>query len=161
MYYSANGVTISRDPDQYSTDFKKAMNHLTSLSTDPQQDVIVLCTLGGRVDQGLGLLHEMYREHKSNPNVRLWLFSECSVSFLLRKGQNRIYARTSSGCFTENVGIVPLYGAATVTTTGLEWDITDWETKLGEQVSTSNHVVQDVVTIYTSAEVLFTIEIAR
>jgi len=137
------------------------MNKFQSVSADKEQNIIVLCTLGGRVDQGLGLLHEMYREHKSNPDVRLWLFSECSVSFLLSRGINHISALTSSNFFTENVGIIPIFGPATITTTGLEWDVSDWPTSLGEQVSTSNHVVEDTVTIRTNAEVLFTIELSQ
>jgi len=137
------------------------MNKFQSVSAGKEQNIIVLCTLGGRVDQGLGLLHEMYREHKSNPGVRLWLFSECSVSFLLFQGINHISALRSSNVFTENVGIIPLFGPATITTTGLEWDVLDWPTSLGEQVSTSNHVVEDTVTIRTDAEVLFTIELSQ
>jgi len=103
----------------------------------------------------------MYREHKNNPNLRLWLFSECSVSFLLSPGNSHISELKSSNSFTENVGIIPLFGPATITTTGLEWDVSDWSTSLGEQVSTSNHVVEDIVHIRTDAEVLFTIELSQ
>jgi thiamine pyrophosphokinase len=40
----------------------------------------------------------------------------------------------------------------------LEWDVQEWHTQMGGQVSTSNHIVKDQVTISTDAEVLFTVE---
>jgi thiamine pyrophosphokinase len=57
------------------------------------------------------------------------------------------------------MGILPLYSPAVITTHGLEWDITDWDTRMGGQVSTSNHVVGDRVDVETDAVVLFTIEV--
>jgi hypothetical protein len=68
---------------------------LPAVGNGTSQDVIILGTISGRVDQGIGLLHEMYREAKSHcaesdAPVRLWLFSEQSVSFLLHQGRNVI-----------------------------------------------------------------------
>ncbi|GAB7331983.1 hypothetical protein MBLNU13_g03890t1 [Cladosporium sp. NU13] len=76
--YAKLGVEISQDPDQYSTDFGKAIAKV--LSTKPTtRDLLVLGSVGGRVDQGIGLLHELYREQKfRHPEVRFWLFSEAS-----------------------------------------------------------------------------------
>lgn len=128
-----------------------------SLSSS-RKDVLVLGTLAGRVDQGLGLLHEMIREETKHPNLRLWLFSESSLSFILRSECNLIQGLQSSGLFTENVGLVPVWGPATITTSGLEWDIKDWYTHMGGQVSTSNHVKADEVQVETNAPILFTIE---
>lgn len=158
-YYAAHGVEVSRDGDQYSTDFGKTMDKISSrVSSEAMQDVLVLGTLGGRVDQGLGLLHELIREEVKHPNLRMWLFSESSVSFILKSRHNVIRGLQSSRLFTENVGIVPMYGPATITTAGLEWDVADWKTQIGGQVSTSNHVRADEVHVETDAPVLFTIE---
>lgn len=163
-YYVSQQVEVSRDGDQDSTDFGKAMGKLgcrVSLCTSVSgrgQDVLVLGTVGGRVDQGLGLLHEMMREEAKYPLLRLWLFSECSVSFVLCRGRNVIGGLQSGDVFGKHVGIVPLYGPATITTAGLEWDVDGWETQMGRQVSTSNHVQADEVCVDTNAPVLFTIE---
>jgi thiamine pyrophosphokinase len=111
-YYKEHGVHVEEDGDQYSTDFGKAMKVLTngypdrtspSLATslrpvasshgleDDGQDIIILGTIAGRVDQGLGLLHEIYREYqKHGPSARLWLLSEQNISFLLAPGKNVI-----------------------------------------------------------------------
>ncbi|KAI7097300.1 hypothetical protein KC324_g21329, partial [Hortaea werneckii] len=61
--YEKLQVQVSEDPDQYSTDFgkaiKKVIEHLPEVS-----DILIHGSLGGRVDQGIGLLHELYREQK-------------------------------------------------------------------------------------------------
>jgi thiamine pyrophosphokinase len=158
-YYAAQGVKVSRDRDQYSTDFGKCMQKISSrVASSALQDVLVLGTLGGRVDQGLGLLHEMIREETKHPNLRIWLFSESSLSFVLRSRHNTIRDLLSSGIFTENVGLVPIWGPAIISTVGLEWDVAEWETQMGSQVSTSNHVKADEVRVVTNAPILFTIE---
>jgi thiamine pyrophosphokinase len=158
-YYASQGVEVTQDPDQYSTDFGKTMQKLSSLgSPGRQHDVLVLGTLAGRVDQGLGLLHEMVREEAKHENLRVWLFSECSVSVILRSKHSAIQGLISSGLFTENVGLVPVYGPAIISTRGLEWDVQEWPTHMGGQVSTSNHVKADTVHVETDTPILFTIE---
>jgi thiamine pyrophosphokinase len=158
-YYASLGVQVSQDHDQYSTDFGKNMQKISSRSSSTsRKDVLVLGTLAGRVDQGLGLLHEMIREESKHPDLRLWLFSECSLSFILRSQRNIITGLQSSKLFTENVGLLPVWGPATITTGGLEWDVKEWDTHMGGQVSTSNHVKADEVHVETTGPILFTIE---
>jgi thiamine pyrophosphokinase len=155
--YSQLGVEISLDPDQYSTDFGKGITK--TLSTKPAlRDLLVLGSLGGRVDQGIGLLHELFREQKfRHPGVRFWLFSEASVSVVLGVGRTRLHLPVGE-LITRNVGILPVYGKAFVSTRGLEWDVEAWETEMGGQVSSSNHVVEEWVEVETDREVLFTVE---
>ena len=158
-YYAAHGVDVSQDHDQYSTDFGKTMRKISSRSlSSSRKDVLILGTLAGRVDQGLGLLHEMIREETKHPTLRLWLFSESSLSFILRSEHSIIQGLQSSGLFTENIGLVPVWGPATITTAGLEWDVKEWYTHMGGQLSTSNHVKADEVRVETNAPILFTIE---
>ncbi|PGH05782.1 thiamine pyrophosphokinase [Blastomyces parvus] len=116
----------------------------------------------------------------------LYLISEESISFLLHRGHNRIHVpggslmgvspslspsppsqsttatTTQTTPFAENVGIIPIAGPAAITTKGLEWDIHDWKTNFGGQVSSSNHVRSEVVEVLVEGEVpvLFTIELA-
>jgi thiamine pyrophosphokinase len=100
----------------------------------------------------------MIREETKHPDLRLWLFSESSLSFILSSQHNTIRALQSSKLFTENVGLVPVWGPAVITTAGLEWDVDKWPTSMGSQVSTSNHVKADEVRVETDAPILFTIE---
>lgn len=152
------GVEVTQDPDQYSTDFGKGINKV--LSQQPGvRDLLVLGSVGGRVDQGIGLLHELYREQKfRHPNIRFWLFSESSVSVMLKPGTTVLHTPLSEGLITKNVGILPIYGPASINTHGLEWDVQDWKTEMGGQVSSSNHIVADRIEITTDNEVLFTVE---
>ncbi|KAM0724136.1 hypothetical protein Q7P37_000017 [Cladosporium fusiforme] len=152
------GVEVTRDPDQYSTDFGKGINKVLARKPDVR-DLLVLGSLGGRVDQGIGLLHELYREQKfRHPNVRFWLFSEASVSVMLSPGTTVLHTPLSEGLITKMIGILPIYGPAVISTQGLEWDVQDWKTEMGGQVSSSNHIVADRIEITTDKEVLFTVE---
>lgn len=63
--------------------------------------------------------------------------------------------------FEENIGIIPLSAPASITTRGLEWDVHDWHTEIGGQISTSNHIRADIVEVETSVPVLFTVELAQ
>lgn len=110
------------------------------------------------MDHGLGMLHDMIREESRDQMLRLWLFSESSISFILKGGHSIVEGLMSSKLFTKNVGLIPIYGPATITTSGLEWDVNDWDTQMGTQVSSSNHVMAEIVHVRTSAPILFTIE---
>jgi thiamine pyrophosphokinase len=68
---------------------------------------------------------------------------------------------SQNGIFTKNIGILPIYGAATISTKGLEWNVEDWRTEMGGRVSTSNHVLEDKIEVVTDEVVLFTIERVR
>lgn len=156
--YEQLGVEVSQDPDQYSTDFGKAIKKTIERAPDAKE-VLILGSIGGRVDQGIGLLHELYREQKfRHPDIRFWLFSEASISTILKPGSIAIYTPLESGLIKRNIGILPLYGPATISTQGLEWDVEDWPTAMGGQVSTSNHIMTDRIVINTDNEVLFTVE---
>lgn len=63
--------------------------------------------------------------------------------------------------FEENIGIIPLSAPASITTQGFEWDVENWHTEIGTQVSTSNHIRADRVEVLTSVPVLFTVELAQ
>ena len=128
--------------------------------------MLVLGGLGGRVDQGLSQIHHLYGVLNDESLLvgKMYLLSEQSVSFVLQKGPNKIRCRSQEGkgekIFTENVGILPVGAPASVSTKGLEWDVEDWKTEFGGQISTSNHIKADVIEVLTNERVLFTIELA-
>lgn len=103
-------------------------------------------------------MHEIFREELKDPLLRLWLISEASVSFILEPGMNVVNGLKTSGLFTRNMGLIPIYGPAVITTSGLEWDVKDWDTQMGTRVSSSNHVISDEVQVKTDAPILFTIQ---
>ncbi|KXG50271.1 thiamine pyrophosphokinase, eukaryotic [Penicillium griseofulvum] len=118
----------------------------------------------------------------------LYLVSEESITFIIQTGKNTIYTpgtrradiaassdvsessrkrkreeeqKKPEYFFEENIGIIPLSAPAKITTHGFEWDVEDWHTELGGQLSTSNHIRAEKVEVETSVPVLFTIELAE
>ncbi|KAK0621992.1 thiamine pyrophosphokinase [Bombardia bombarda] len=171
-YFEGRSTTVIHDPDQYSTDFSKAVKHIrdrcqqANEATQQQHavDIVAIGGLGGRVDQGLSQLHHLYlfQAHPRYADGRMYLFSGESLTFLLKGGcRHFIHVREEGevDAFGKYVGILPVKEPSRITTKGLEWDVTDWETQFGGQVSTSNHVLPEtkVVEVETTRDVLFTI----
>ncbi|OGM50824.1 thiamine pyrophosphokinase [Aspergillus bombycis] len=149
-------------------------------------DVLILGGLGGRVDQAFSQIHHLYSMTQSysssSPSTssqegtgrigNLYLISEESITFILLPGVNTIQtpgtnrpgvspAEHAEDLLEENVGIIPLSGPARITTSGFQWDVVDWRTEIGGQLSTSNHIRSDVVTVESLVPVLFTVELAE
>lgn len=165
-------MKIVHDPDQYSTDLTKCLKYIRNSianaedeynSSQSGEDVAIFGSLGGRADQAFSQVHHLYTCSRDFPSTirDLYLITAQSVMFLLEKGQNRIHAPVGSAHFTENVGIIPVGRPSIITTHGLEWDVTDWSTEFGTQISTSNHIRAEIVEVDTSDRVLFTLEIAK
>ncbi|KAK8051536.1 thiamine pyrophosphokinase- eukaryotic [Apiospora rasikravindrae] len=164
-------VQVIRDQDQYSSDFTKALRHIRErreCNGSESNDIVCMGGLGGRVDQGLSQLHHLYLFQTSPTYAegRVYLVSGESLTFLLKAGTHRIHvrewARAENGTndvFGKHVGIIPVREPSVISTKGLEWDVEDWPTEFGGQISTSNHVLPDteVVEVRATKDVLFTI----
>ena len=172
-YYEGKGVMIVKDPDQYSTDLMKCLKHLEksdklrlfheTCSHNPEIDVAIFGALGGRADQAFSQLHHLYwmaNYDHSGWKGDVFLITPDSLVFLLEKGSNKIYTPVGTQNFTENIGIIPIGRPSIIKTRGLEWDVADWHTEFGGQMSTSNHIKADVIEVETTERVLFTLEFA-
>ncbi|RAK89919.1 thiamine pyrophosphokinase [Aspergillus costaricaensis CBS 115574] len=115
------------------------------------------------------------KEGKNGNEGALYLVSEESITFILHPGKNVIRTpgvkradlsvSTTSGeeeeyLLEENVGIIPLSGPERITTKGFQWDVESWETEIGGQISTSNHIRAEEVEVSAGGAVLFTVELA-
>lgn len=172
-HFSRRGVIIEKVPDQDSTDFQKGLKWIRKHSAQPnvsgveedlpaQVDVVAIGGLGGRVDQGFSGIHHLFLA-QDDPGLldgRIYLLSEQSLSFVLGAGQNVIHVDRDT--FNENVGIIPVLGPAVITTKGLEWDVENWKTEFGGQISTSNHIRSDKLEIcFEGKRPLFTLELGN
>ncbi|KAE9371330.1 thiamineeeeeeeeeeeeeeeeeeeeeeeeeeeeeeeeeeeeeeeeeeeeeeeeeeeeee pyrophosphokinase [Stipitochalara longipes BDJ] len=165
-YWTSKNVPVIHDDDQYSTDFMKAVNYIRG-KQDKGLDIVVLGGLGGRVDQGMSVLHQLYTYQKEPgyPEGKMYLLSTEAITFVLKAGRHKIKAMAKYGedglgaGLGKHVGIIPLKEPSIITTEGLEWDIKDWKTEFGGQMSTSNHVKKDWITVETTKDVLFTIDL--
>ncbi|KAJ5105065.1 hypothetical protein NUU61_002412 [Penicillium alfredii] len=131
-------------------------------------------------DHGKGQTMDQSQQQTVPPAAggNLYLISEESITFILQTGKNTIYTPATKRAdlksplpntepepepeyfFEENIGIIPLSGPASITTHGFEWDVQDWHTEIGGQLSTSNHIRSDTVHVETSVPVVFTVELA-
>ncbi|KAI9720002.1 MAG: hypothetical protein M1812_003127 [Candelaria pacifica] len=168
-YGEQNSVSIVHNKSQQTTDFDKCLKLLKkkrdAVTNDRQGtfDLNVIGGLGGRVDQGLSLINHLYKA-SLNPSLfggKIFLFSEESISFVLHSETNTILTPLSEGFLAKNVGIIPIGPSAVISTRGLRWDVTDWKTEFGGQMSTSNHIKRDLIAVHTTERVLFTVERAK
>jgi thiamine pyrophosphokinase len=60
-----------------------------------------------------------------------------------------------------SVGILPVGAAATIATWGLYWDVRDWRTEFGGNVSTSNRTTGQTFEVQTDRPVLVSVEIRK
>ena len=163
-FYSSqrNPAQVIHDKDQESTDFGKAVNWIRE-THPPNPDIVALGGIGGRVDQGISQLHHLYlfQTGEAYDQGKLYLLSGASITFLLKAGTHHIHVREEGEdtAFGKYVGIVPLREPSTISTKGLEWDVTDWYSQIGGKLSTSNHVLPEtkLIEVQTTKDVLFTI----
>ncbi|KAK9372984.1 thiamine pyrophosphokinase [Lipomyces chichibuensis] len=168
VYYEKElGVPVYHSPDQDSTDFGKCLLKLGELYPGERFPVVALGGTGGRVDQEFHSIHTLFvheREAKEEDTAdkkkrEITLLSDDSLTFLVGPGTQKIYTpRTVLG---PTCGIIPVSGPTIISTHGFTWDIEDWPTSFGTQVSTSNAMEADEVVIKSDQTVLFTLEIRR
>lgn len=153
QFYEENGVYVLHNPDQYSTDFMKAV----TLGNEKYgvHGLLVLGALGGRLDHTFHSIFHLFLSLKHHQTV--YLVNDSCVSFLLHPNVPNI-VKTPRNLLGKAVGIIPVAGPTRITTKGLQWDVEDWETSFYTQISTSNYLTADQVTIESPDPVLFTIE---
>ncbi|KAG0057610.1 hypothetical protein BGZ83_006983 [Gryganskiella cystojenkinii] len=186
-YYESMGVPVERVDEQYSTDFMKCVELVrerdpvpsssssfstiaaattttspTSITPPTQEQkqtvnlgVVALGGTGGRFDQSMSSIHHLYILNRERHAT---LISDTSVVVVLSAGTHRITCNLEIEGPT--CGIIPVGSSiANLTTAGLKWDVENWKTSFGTQISTSNALVSPDVTIQTDAPVVWTTEI--
>ncbi|KAL8823204.1 MAG: hypothetical protein Q9191_006077 [Dirinaria sp. TL-2023a] len=179
FYRRIGSTEFVKDTDQYSTDFMKCLKHIAvkaktiflealgpggeSDAPGHKLDIVVLGGLDGRADQAFSQIHHLYAANDlQSPYIgKTYLATAKSIMFLLEEGCNVIRTPVGPGLLAETVGVIPIGRPSVITTQGLEWDVTQWPTELGGQISTSNHIKREVVHVTTSNRALFTVELAK
>lgn len=121
-------------------------------------------------------------EERDAPPGNLYLVSEESITFVLGRGRNVILTPgdwpsqpeerpeleekpdaekpQDPTCLSENIGLIPLTGPTRITTRGFQWDVENWRTVIGGDLSTSNHIRGQRVEVECEEAILFTMELA-
>lgn len=163
-----HGVALVTDTSQYATDFSKGLNWIqdhTPIGIS-KLAVFALGAIGGRLDHTFHALHQLFKFDEGlldNDGYapRLWLIAPPNLTFLLRKGRNRIILRKAT--FGRGLcGLLPVKGECHIKTRGLRWDL-DWVSGIGDVgggLSTSNELGDgEVLEIECEKDgVVFTVE---
>lgn len=162
-HYADHGCEICRDPDQDTNDLDKS---LQSVQQKGYKACCIYGAFGGRFDQEMGAFQALYRW--ADRFDSLWLYDDQTCAVLLQPHvRNEIRIVHPDSIRDEAIpgegptcGLIPLNGLVeSVTTTGLKWNLQDQSTSFGGLVSTSNHVVDEQVTVEASGSLIFTAEV--
>eukprot|EP00003_Mantamonas_plastica_P012970 TRINITY_DN2294_c0_g1_i3.p1 TRINITY_DN2294_c0_g1~~TRINITY_DN2294_c0_g1_i3.p1 ORF type:complete len:297 (-),score=68.97 TRINITY_DN2294_c0_g1_i3:118-1008(-) len=86
------------------------------------------------------------------------LLGTSSMLYILQPGHNRIHVdwnHQKSTC-----GIIPIPGpVADISTTGLEWNFSQQSISMGELISSSNEIVEDIVEVHVTEPCIMSMEL--
>lgn len=176
-YYQARGTTVVHESEQETNDLDKSLRLLSSelskqSGSAASSSVLVLGAFGGRFDQEMANVHALYAW--KNTFHRLILVDNNSTAILLDpEHSHRIVPMSSRGnpslCEDSKhrveegryCGLLPLtQPVRSVSTTGLQWNLTSEPLEFGIRISTSNTIPvtsqgANEVTVRTSEPLLW------
>jgi len=151
--YEARGAEVAdMHEDQDSTDLTKALN--AAAAKGFRRSLIMGEYMSAdRPDHSFGIINSLFMCQKPQGSFdEIMVVSPLTVMRLLPPGDHVLATTTGSKC-----GLVPLAGScASITTSGLEWDMDAACMAFGGLVSTSNIAASDEVTVANSDPVIWT-----
>lgn len=182
QFYRSAGVMIKLQSSQYYTDLGKSLSFCNlwfnyvyldlntlddydEVSTLEEEklfqrdsrflhklDVTIVGAIGGRFDQTIHGINQLYTSAKNRPNLSIKLLNKEyeEVVFLVNAGKNFVQLCrdellfSAAQCKNYIVGLLPLGHKSVISTSGLKWDVEEWSTEIAENVSSSNMTVGDL-----------------
>ncbi|KAK2460877.1 hypothetical protein APHAL10511_007347 [Amanita phalloides] len=161
QYYIGQSIPVVQDDDQYSTDLMKCIASLQEREKEEglEYEVIVLGGLTGRLDQTVHTLSYLHKLRKIRQKV--YAITDDSVAWVLDSGEHTI--KIDHGSLGKTCGLLPIgVGGTVLSTSGLEWNLTDSESSFDGLISTSNHLVPGKnVWIKTTKPIWWTVELRK
>ncbi|EKM58212.1 uncharacterized protein PHACADRAFT_139928 [Phanerochaete carnosa HHB-10118-sp] len=158
-YYASQNVEIVQDDDQYSTDLMKCVFALEEKeqAEGSQYDIIILGGLTGRLDQTVHTMSYLHKLRKRRE--RVFCVTDDNVAWVLDGGEHIIHV--DHAYMGKTCGLLPVGIDSTIlTTSGLEWNLTEAESRFDGMISTSNHLVPgEPVRIKTTRPIFWTVEL--
>ena len=153
-YYESRGVPVVFSHCQNTTDLDKAMMQLKDLV---QSGIVLILGIvgshGGRIDQLFATINTACRFSALFDIVSI---GEESLLIVLPPGDYEFIL--PDACINNHCGLVPLLGRVdSVTTDGLEWNLSNSLLEFGELISTNNLIRNKKIQIKNSNFILFTI----
>ncbi|KAI5967908.1 THI80 [Candida margitis] len=181
-FYQSRGVKIIQQYGQYSNDFQKSIrciqlhfllseqgkawphidkddglreiweNEIGGTS-NIQIHVYALSVIGGRFDQTIQSINQLYILHQKEPNLHVFFITNDDLIFLLYKGVNYVsYPNRAIFCKDTSspplCGLLPLGDKPVVLNSfGFRYDVKNWVTQIMGKISSSNRVAVNQSTI--------------
>lgn len=189
-YYELKGTVVIPQYSEYSSDLMKALKVvmldrgagrdllrgpvpeedglselLAQYPADPDYTVYLAGGIGGRFDQTFQLVNQLYALHAAYPGLRLFFFLPSDVVFLLGKGTSYVrYANRRVFNTADPVpkcGLLPFRASPVLNTWGFRYDVVDWVSRVGGNVSSSNAVVGvDGFVVRTTESIVMNVEVS-
>lgn len=143
--YEKSHTSLILAPDQNLTDLEKA---ILFAQNHGAKTVSICCADGGnRSDHSLGALSFLKKYHSKKCTIVLYTRTE-RIHFLKDEiAEFSGAAKTTCAFFG--------WPLATLTTKGLNWDVQDFQTELGKEVSISNYFKEHTITLQVKGDLLF------
>ncbi|KAF7804844.1 thiamine pyrophosphokinase 1 isoform X1 [Senna tora] len=160
FYKNLGTKIVDESHDQDTTDLHKCVAHICDLTSNIDKStlrILVTGALGGRFDHEIGNINVLCRFS----DTRIILLSDdCLIHLLPMNYRHKIHIQSSVE--GPHCGLIPIgMPSGSSTTTGLKWDLNDTKMKFGGLVSTSNIVKEDIVTVKSDSDLLWTISIKK
>jgi len=144
--------------DQSATDFTKCVRVM--MEKIPQLNhLLVFCSLGGRFDHSVGIIHSLYLLNTRYPHLQINLLTDHDLAFLLHAQRwTRIHLQSP---YRGHVcSLLPFGKSARVKTNGLKWNLDlNQELSFKTLVSSSNGYESSetmFVDIFTDEDIIWT-----
>ncbi|CAF2399811.1 unnamed protein product [Rotaria sp. Silwood2] len=157
-YKSISTIEFIKTDDQNLTDFTKCVRVMMEKKS-MLNNLLVFCSLGGRFDQTIGIIHSLYILNDYYPNLQIYLITDHDITFLLHANKlNRIHIQSK---YKGNIcSLLPIGQSAHVQTEGLRWNINKTQelsfTKLVSSSNTYESTTTSYVDVHTDNNIIWT-----
>lgn len=157
-WFEAKGTVVLQDSSENSHDFQKSLEVAAHVRAEDELPTVVLGGYGGRMDQTLGNLNTLYSWSEGGHAI-YWLET---TNVVLSLGAGKHHINIDASREGPKCGLIPIGKPVTcVSTGGLKWNLNAQELAFGKDglVSSSNEIVEQVITVETSSPLLWTCEL--
>ncbi|CAF0741717.1 unnamed protein product [Rotaria sordida] len=157
-YKSISTINFISTQNQNATDFTKCVDIMMEKHST-LNNLLVFCSLGGRFDHTIGIIHTLYILNNNYPNLQIYLINDHDIVFLLHANKlNRIHIQSK---YNGNIcSLLPIGQSAHVQTNGLRWNINKTQelnfTKLVSSSNTYESTTTPYVDVHTDNDIIWT-----
>lgn len=177
VYFNFNNIlsnlsNLNTIDDLEKLEIENFQNNKKNLKSLKNLKIFILGGIGGRFDQTLSTVNQIYKFSIDRPNLNFIILNpeHTELILLLKKGINFIdYPRlsnekeleiygfntTKSRTNLRNIGVLPILKSSVISTKGLKWDVENWPSSITSKLSSSNLQVGNEGFIIQSDNPLF------